>query len=152
MKFILAMAALTVATPASHAATPLELGQELASQGMLASLLPMMAKKETEEMVASLPDLTDAEKAELRATAAETSAAGAARLMAVQARIYSEKLTLEQLQALVAFNRSDAAKSYRAAQPDVIAGTMMVMDGVDFKGETMAAFCKKTGKGCAPAE
>ena len=75
-----------------------------------------------------------------------------ARLMAVQARIYSEKLTLEQLQALVAFNQSEAAKSYRAAQPDVIAGTMMVMDGVDFKGETMTAFCKKTGKGCVAAE
>ncbi len=147
------LAIMLCAAPAAAQSPGAEaLGRELAQQGMLMQLLPLIAAKETEEMVAGTPGLSDAETAELRATARQIFEAGTERILTAQASIYAEKMSVADLQALVDFNRSDASKRYRAVLPVVIQQTMSSLDGVDFKGETLAAFCKKTGKGCKAAE
>ena len=45
-----------------------------------------------------------------------------------------------------------AALLSMAAAPAVIAETMKAAGGFDFKKEALAAFCAKTGKGCASRE
>jgi len=124
------------------------LGRELAAQGTLAALLPLIAAKETEELVAAHPDLNEPDKAALRETARATYAAGEARLMAATGHAYAQRLTVAELRRLVAFNRTPAARRYRAAMPEAIAATMQAIGPMDFKADTAAAFCRRTGKLC----
>ncbi len=124
------------------------LGRRLAEAGTLASLLPMIAAKETEEMVAAHPELSDADKAKLRSVAAATAKAGSDRLMKAEGDAYAGRLSVEELKALVAFHESPAARRQREVMPAVIMATMQAAGPIDFKGETLAAFCKETGKAC----
>lgn len=125
------------------------LGVRLAKSGTLAALLPMMVTKDTEELVASQKDLTPAEQAQLRATAAEVGTAGMERLFAAEGKAYAAAVPVEDLRALVAHAESGAALRMRDAMPGVIAATMQSAGAIDFKKDVMAAFCAKTGKGCA---
>ncbi|MBX3565950.1 MAG: DUF2059 domain-containing protein [Sphingomonas sp.] len=127
----------------------LALGTRLAESGTLAALLPMKIAQETEELVAEHPDWSDADKAGLRAAAAEQGKAGVERLMTATGRAYAEKLSIEDLRVLVAFNESEAGKRWRAATPGVIAAAMTEVGALDFKGDTRKAFCARAGKGCA---
>lgn len=124
------------------------LGRRLAEAGPLGVLLPMMAAKETEEMVADHPELGEADKAKLRRIAAATAEAGSARLMKAEGDAYAARLSVEEMKALVAFYESPAARRQREVQPAVIAETVQSVGTIDFKGETLAAFCKETGKAC----
>jgi hypothetical protein len=137
--------ALAAASPSPEA---LALGRQLAESGSLAALLPLIQAKETEELVAANPELSAPEKAQLRAVAARTFAAGRERLMAATANAYAERLSVEDLRALVAFEKSPAAGRYRAAMPAAIAATMQAVGPMDFKGDVLEAFCKETGKLC----
>lgn len=123
------------------------LGQRIAATGTLATLLPLMSAKESEELVAAHPELTAAEQAELRAIAAATAAEGSARLIAAEGHSYAIALSIKDLRALAAFSDSDAAKHQRAAMPRIIGQTMQSAGQMDFQGEVMKAFCAKTGKG-----
>lgn len=125
------------------------LGRRMAETGTLATLLPMISAKEAEELVAAHPELSEADRATLRATAKETAEKGIGRLLDAQGDAYAAALSIEDLRVLVGFNGTDAARNYRAAQPQVIAATMKGMAGLDYKKDVMAAFCAKTGKGCA---
>lgn len=146
------MFALLVSSAPSAATEPMpagfSIGREIASHGTLATLIPIMAKKEGEELIAKQPDLTDAEKEKLRAIAASQSQAKLADLLDAQAAIYAEEMTLSELQSLAAFLQSDAAKKQSTLQPKLIMGSMAVLGGVDFKKDVMAEFCAQTGKGC----
>lgn len=142
----IAMALLLVAGAPSPEAEAL--GRRLAETGTLATLLPMMVAKETEDLVAAQGGLSAADQAVLRAVAAETAKSGADRVMKAEGDAFAAALSVEDLKALVAFNQSETARRYRAAQPTVIAATMKSMEGMDFKKDVMAAFCRKTGKGC----
>lgn len=135
--------------PSAPSAEARALGLRLARTGTLAALLPLMTGKETEEMVAADPKLTAAEQATLRQTAKDVAERHTGQLMAAMGDAYAAKLSLPELRALVASNETPAATHYRAAQPAVIAQTMQAAGTIDFKAETMAAFCKETGKGCA---
>lgn len=126
----------------------LALGRRLAETGTLAALLPVMVAKDTEELVSEHPDWSDADKAALRATAAEQAKAGTERVMAATGSAYAERLSVEDLRALVAFNESAAAKRWQAATPGVIVAAMTSVGQFDFKADTRKAFCAKTGKGC----
>lgn len=125
------------------------LGTRLAEQGTLASLLPMIAAKETDELVAQHPELTPDEQAELRRTAAATFETGKAKLFAAEGRAFAERLSVADLRVLAARNGDAVSTRYRAALMPVIASAMGAMGSMDFKGDTLAAFCAKTGKGCA---
>jgi len=140
--------ALALAGAAAPGAEAERLGRALAGQGTLAALLPLVAAKETEELVAAHPELSEAEKAALRETARAAFAAGEAKLLAASGHAYAERLSVAELRALVAFNRTAAARRYRAAMPAAIAATLQAVGPMDFKGDTLAAFCRRTGKLC----
>lgn len=141
-------AALLVQAAPAPTAEAEQLGRQLADTGVLATVLPMMSKQQTDELVAAHPELSDADKAALRATATEVARAGIDRLLAAEGHAYAAALAVDDLRALVAAAASPAAQHLRAAQPLIVAGTMRAVGNVDFKGETLAAFCAKTGKAC----
>ena len=126
----------------------LRLGRELAESGTLAALLPMVAEKETGELVTAHSELSEAERAALAATARATYQAGRDRLMDATGRAYAERLSAADLRALVAFNRTAAAAHYRAAMPGAIAASMQAVGEMDFKKAALAAFCRQTVKLC----
>jgi hypothetical protein len=137
--------ALAASTPSPEG---LRLGRELAESGTLAALLPMVADKEIGELVAAHPELSEADRAALRATARATYQAGRDRLMDATGRAYAERLSVADLRALVAFNRTRAAAHYRAAMPGAIASAMQAVGQMDFKKDALAAFCRQMGKLC----
>jgi hypothetical protein len=144
MVILLVLAAAT-AQPSQES---LRLGRELAESGTLATLLPLVQQKESEELVASHPELSAGEKAKLRATAKRVYESGRDRMMESEARAFAKRLSVADLRVLVAFQRSAAAKRYRANTPEVIAAMMQALGTMDYKGDVLAAYCKETGKLC----
>ena len=136
---------LAAAQPSPEA---LALGRKLAETGTLASLLPMIQQKETEELVADNPRLSAAEKDRLRATARRVYQTGLNRLMDAEALAYAKRLSIRDLRAAVSFQSSPAGRRARAAMPGVIGDTMKSVGNMDFKGDVRAAYCKETGKLC----
>lgn len=139
------IAALLAAAPTTEAEA---LGLRLARAGTLATLLPMTARSETEELVKAAPALTPAEQDRLRAIAAETARAGAERIATAMGHAYAERLTLPELRTLVAAAEAPAQRRFRAILPEVMAQAMTTAGGLDFKREVRAAFCRDTGKWC----
>jgi hypothetical protein len=146
--------AATTALPADRILTEtpgpraLALGRDLAESGTLASLLPLLIVKDTEDLVAEFPDLSAAETARLRAIAADVAASGSERLFAAQARAYAMRLSEADLAVLAEAARSPAQARFRAALPFAIAATMAGVGELDLKKDIRAAWCKETGKGC----
>ncbi len=126
----------------------LALGRRLAETGTLAALLPALVAKDADELVGEHPELSGAEKAELRATSQAVSKANIDRLMTEIGRAYAETLTVGELKTLVAFNEGAAAKHWRDATPGAVMQAMARLGGIDLKKETRKAFCAKTGKLC----
>ena len=73
---LLTVLAAAAMTPSPEAEA---LGARLAGQGMLATLLPLIAAQETEQVIAEDVAMTDADKAKLRAIAKETASKGIAK-------------------------------------------------------------------------
>ena len=136
---------LAAAQPSPEA---LRLGRRLAETGTLASLLPMIQQKETEELLADHPELSAAEMTKLRATAQRVYQGGRDRLMEAEAQAYAKRLSIRDLRAAVAFQSSPAGRRTRAAMPGVIGDTMKSVGTMDLKGDVRAAYCKETGKLC----
>jgi hypothetical protein len=139
----LAAALLLQATPEA-----IQLGEELASYGTLATLAPIMTAKEAEDLVAAHPELTKADQDNLRATAKNQAEKLRARGIKVEGRVFAENLSLEDLRALTQFARSDAAKRQRAAMPKIIVGTMKGLGNIDYKASVIAAYCRDYRKLC----
>ncbi len=137
--------ALAAAVPTPEA---LSLGRQLAERGTLASLLPLIQAKETDELLAAHPKLSAEEKAAFKATARRVFEAGRERLMDATGRAYAERLSVQDLRTLVAFHNSGAARRFQAATPQAVAATMQSVGKLDFKGDVIAAFCRETGKLC----
>lgn len=125
------------------------LGRQLAGLGTLAQLGPLMTAKDTEDLVADHPELSAADAATLRATAQAQAQTGLERLLAAEGHAYAQALSEDDLALLVFLESSDAAQRRRAATPGVIAATVKSLGSIDFKAETLAAFCAETGKACA---
>jgi len=147
MSPILALALALAPDPTPEA---LALGRRLAETGTFASLIPGVVADEREKLVARYPELSDADKALLRATADETAKAQIDRLMNAIGRGYAEKLSIEDLRALVAFNDSPAAQHLRAATPEAMMSAMNSVGDPNFQENARKAFCAKTGKACRP--
>jgi hypothetical protein len=141
-------ALLLAAAAAQPSAEALRLGRQLAETGTLATVLPLVQQKETEELVAAHPELNAAGKDLLRSTAQAVYRQGRDRLMQAEASSYAQTLSIGDLRAAVAFQNSPSGKRYRAAIPQVIADTMRQLGKMDFKGDVLAAYCKETGKLC----
>jgi len=150
---MLSLLLLQLAAPAAAPAPPpaqetLALARRLAETGTLSALLPMLADKETDALVAAHPGLTAVEQADLRRAAAMTLAVGADRLFAAEARALAERLTPEELRALIAFEETSAAAHRRAALPAAIAAATVALEGFDLKREAWAAYCATPGRRC----
>lgn len=102
-----------VASPPSSEAQ--RLGRTIAEHGTLASLLPVMEVKETEELLSEDPTLTDAEKTQLRATAKQVFRVSYDRLMTATGKAYAEQLDISDLRALARFYESPVAGRYAGA-------------------------------------
>jgi hypothetical protein len=74
--------------------------------------------------------------------------AGRERLLDGEARAYATNLSTDDLRVIAQFHRTAAAKRLQAALPKVIESTMQSMQGLDFKADVAAAYCKETGKLC----
>jgi hypothetical protein len=142
---ILLLFAAAAAQPSPEA---LRLGRAVAETGTLATLLPLIQQKETGELVSAHPELSPAEQAQLRATADRVYHAARERLMQTEAKAYAAQLSLHDLRAVVAFERSGAGRRHRSALPKVIAATMQQIGSMDFKGDVLAAYCAQTRKLC----
>jgi hypothetical protein len=142
---VVAFLLLAAAAPSTEA---LALGRRIAEHGTLAGLLPLMQRKETDELVDAHPELSATDQASLRATAARVYQASREKLMAAEGRAWAEQLTISEMRAVLVFQDGAAGKRYRAATPSVIAATMKSIGEMDFKGDVQTAYCKETGKLC----
>jgi hypothetical protein len=142
------IALLLAAAAAQPSPEAVSLGREVAENGTLAALLPLMQRKETDDLVAAHPELSASERARLRDTAQRVYQGGRERLMQTEALAYARELSVADLRAIVKFERSRAGRHYRAAVPETIIATMKQIGAMDFKADVAAAYCKQTGKLC----
>ena len=146
ISLLLLVAAAAAAQPSAEA---LMLGRQIAESGTLATVLPLVQRKETDDLIADHPELRGAERERLRATAVRVYQAGRERLMQAEAASYARQLSIDDLRAIARFQRSATGQRFRAALPNVIGDSMRQIGKMDFKGDVMAAYCRETGKLCA---
>jgi hypothetical protein len=143
------------AAPASAPATApdaeqLALGRRLAAAGDFNAIVGAMGAAEVERMARETPDLSDAERARLREVGAATFAASRARLLETVGAIYARHFTAAQLTEITAFLESAAGRAYIGAFPRLLPEIAQTMQGLDLAAAIGAAFCRETGKLCAP--
>lgn len=138
-------AAAAAAQPSPEA---LDLARQVAAHGTLAAIAPLQTQSEIAEMIAAHPELSEAERARLRAIGEERSKALVASALEAEAAALASELSLDDLRALAAFSASAAAEHQRAALPKVIGATLGSLGKVDYAGGVRAAFCSETGKLC----
>ncbi|HET9511413.1 MAG TPA: DUF2059 domain-containing protein [Sphingomonas sp.] len=141
------LALLLQATPAPSAEAA-RLGTEIARSGTFSQIAPGLVRQQTEEMVRDTPGLSLADQAALRGIAAETGRTMVERVTERMGVAYAGALSVADMRTILAFNRTDAARNYRAAEPNAMAAAAQSMGGMDFKRDVLKAFCAKTGKGC----
>jgi hypothetical protein len=138
-----AAAAAVVPTPEAEA-----LGARLARSGSIMALLPLVAQKDTDEMVKEHLELSPAEQQKLRDTAKATYETGIKRIETAFGTAYAKRFTAAELAELVKQAETPAQQKLRAAQPMVMAEAIGAIGKLDFKADTLAAFCRDTGKLC----
>ncbi|MFC4295401.1 hypothetical protein ACFO0A_10085 [Novosphingobium tardum] len=125
--------------------------RKIAEHGMLATVGPLMAVKETEELVLAHPELTPAEKAKLHEVAREQEELARRKMMDAEASAYVAHMSAADLKALAAWVDSPLAHRQRTALPQIVMSTMQTLGTIDFKGSVTKAYCAKTGKLCPEA-
>ena len=144
----LLLAAAIAAPAVSPSPEALRLGEQLARAGTLGTLLPLMAAKESDELVAAHPELDADGRAALRRAAATALAAGERRIFAAEARVFADRLSIADMRKLVARNAESLARRYRAVVPATIAAAAAAIAGFDYKGDAWAAFCAEMPARC----
>ena len=146
----LAMLAQAPTTPVD--AERAALAREVAAHSPLAVIGPLQTAAEVEQIIADATDLSFAEKDRLREIGRERAAALGEKALTAEAQALADTLSIDDLRAIAAFNRSSAAEHHRNALPYVAGTTMQALGTIDYKGEVRAAFCAESGKLCEPAE
>ncbi|KQN19264.1 hypothetical protein ASE86_12170 [Sphingomonas sp. Leaf33] len=141
------LALLLQATPAPTAEAA-RLGTEIARSGTFSQIAPVLVQQQTDELVRDTKGLSLADQAALRAVAAETGRTMVDRVTERMGVAYAGALSTADMRTILAFNRTDAARRYRAAEPNAMAAAAQSMGGMDFKRDVLKAFCATTGKGC----
>ena len=129
----------------------LALGRRLAAAGEFNTIVGAMGAAEVERLARETPDLSDAERGRLREIGAATLDRGRARLLEAVGAIYARHFTAAQLRAIAGFLESPAGRAYTGALPRMLPEIAQAMQGRDLAAEIRAAFCRETGKLCAPA-
>jgi hypothetical protein len=144
---VIALALLVLqAAPSAEAA---RLGTEVARSGTFSQIAPVLMKEQTEELVRDTPGLSLADQAALREIAAASGRTMVERVTERMGVAYAGALSEADLRTILAFNRTEAARRYRAAEPNAMAAAAQSMGGMDFKRDVLKALCAKMGKGCA---
>ena len=137
------------AAPAGAAGSQaIELGREIARSGTLATLAPLMMKSDVDEAIAENPQLTPEEASLLRRIGEAQASTLLERVIGIEGRAFADHLSTEDMQAIIAFERSPTAQRKRAAMVPVIMATVKELDGLDYAAEVKAEFCRQTGKLC----
>lgn len=126
----------------------LALAMEVAQVSPLAIIGPLQTAAEVEDIIASNPDLTPEEQQRLREIGKARAEELGREALAAEAAALAEALSLEDLRAIAAYSRSDAAMRHREAMPQVAMQVMQGLQGLDYKAEVRTAFCAETGKLC----
>ncbi len=143
LEIMLAAMMATAPTPTAEAEA---LGRRLAAAGALASIAPLLVEKDLADLAGEDPSLTAADRATLLEIGREEGRQGTERLTAALGHAYASRLTVPELKQLVAQNESAAARRLRAIMAPSVAETMAAIGQVDLKKDTVAAFCKRTGR------
>lgn len=141
------IAATLAATAPSHEAQ--RLGEQLAAQGSFGSILGAMGTQQTEELVKDIPDATPVEQERMRRLATARLAELRARTDAKVGAIYARHYKLSELRAIMRFYASPAGLALRRETIATLPEIAAALQGIDFKADVRAAFCKETGKLCA---
>jgi hypothetical protein len=104
------VAAFLLLAAASPSPEALALSRQIAEASDLVSLLPMIQAEETKELIEEHSELSEAEKTALRATSKRVYETGRERLVQAIAQAYADRLTVEELKSIAAFESSPAAK------------------------------------------
>lgn len=125
------------------------LGRELAASRSIEVILPAIAAKETDEVIAQHPELTTTDAELLRQTGQKVATEARDKLVEAFGHRYAVSLTIADLRSLVRFNRTEAARHYRAAMPAVTLEGLASIGKLDFKADLTKAFCAQTSKLCS---
>lgn len=120
----------------------------VAANGTLATIGPLIARQEVEDLFSAHPELAEPEKARLRALGEELAARQGAQVVEAEAQAFAAQLSLEDLRELARFSQTDAARHLREKFPQVAAQTMGNLSTIDFGGDLRRSFCAETGKIC----
>ena len=126
------------------------LGRRLAAAGDFNAIIGAMGAAEVERIARETPELSEAERARLREIGRATLAVARIRLLDTVGAIYARHFTAAQLRAIVAFLESPAGRAYTGALPALLPEIAAAMQGRDLAADIRAAFCRETGKLCAP--
>jgi hypothetical protein len=138
------------AAPSAPSAAQVALGRRLAAAGDLNAIVGAMGAAEVERLARETPDLSDGERDRLRAIGRATLDSGRARLLDAVGAIYARHFTAAQLGEIAGFLESPAGRAYTGALPRMLPEIAQAMQGHDLAAEIRAAFCRETGKLCAP--
>ncbi len=150
LALVAAPAAVETAAAAQGEPTPqaLELGVRLARSGSLAAIAPMLADRDVEDVIKAHPEWTAGDAAVFRATARRVATADIARLVRALGHAYARRLSIADLAYLVNAVEGPAATRRRAIEAPVLVEALQTVGAIDFKHDTLAAFCAEMGKGC----
>ncbi len=144
---MIAAALLFVLQAAAPSAEAVQLGERLARTGVLATIAPLQAQKDIEELAAT-PALSAEERQRIEAIGAQERDAALTKAMRVLGAAYAKRLTLAELRELVAQAERPAAVKRRAIEPAVIAETMQGLGEIDLKKRIATRMCAETRKLC----
>lgn len=142
-----------VADPNAVQAKPskqaVDLGIRLAQAGSLASIAPMLADKDVEDAIKDHPEWSADDIAIFRTSARRVATADIARLVRALGHAYAKRLSITDLTGLVAAVEGPRAARRRAIEGPALVEALQTVGAIDFKHDTLAAFCAEMGKGCA---
>ncbi|WP_375397986.1 hypothetical protein [uncultured Sphingomonas sp.] len=144
MIWLIALAA--AAQPLSEAE---QLGMRMARAGALATMGPALAERDIGETIADHPEWTKDDIARYRVIARRMASGKIDAIVLALGRAYAKRLSVADMRVLAEAAESPAAARRRAIEPVAVAEAMQSMDKLDMTTDSLAAFCKETGKGCA---
>lgn len=143
LTLILAQAAASTISPEAQ-----DLGVRLAKTSGLAAMAPALIEKDLTDLANENPALSAEERQRLMSLGRAEAQVGLEKIMKAIGSGYARRLSVSDLQVLVAHGESPSAARWRIAEPLVIAEAMGALGSMDLKKKVAAAFCRQTGKLC----
>ena len=156
MMMLMALALAGAAPVAAAAPAPgqpskeaVELGVRLARAGSLAAIAPMLAERDIAEVIKDHPDWTERDISIFRTASRRVATSDIDHLVRALGLAYARRLSPEDLASLVKAVEGPRAARRRAIEGPALIEALQTVGVIDFKRDTLAAFCAEMGKGCA---